>query len=106
MPNRIPLACSVCGKRACEVHRKRRDERESASRRGYGAAHRKWRALILSLHPLCVHCLARGHLTPATVADHIKPLTKGGGWEIENGQGLCAACHNRKTVAERWGKHG
>jgi len=46
-------------------------------------------------------CEAEGRTTPATVADHIVPINAGGSrFEAENGQGLCASCHGKKTLAE------
>lgn len=79
-----------------------RDERESATRRGYGAAHRRWREMVLARDPLCVMCKANGRIVPATVADHIVPIKRGGArFDMDNGQGLCHDCHNRKTQGER-----
>jgi len=73
-------------------------QRGSSAARGYGARHRRWRAMILARDPLCVHCRERGRTTPATEADHIVPLRRGGGWSLENGQGLCKSCHSRRTA--------
>jgi 5-methylcytosine-specific restriction protein A len=63
---------------------------------------RRRRAYQLQQEPLCRICLARGLITPATVADHIKPHR--GDWnEFRLGplQSLCAACHSEKTRRER-----
>lgn len=61
--------------------------------------------MVLARDPLCVHCEEAGRVTPATVADHITPLDPldpyAGDWSMENGQGLCHACHNRKTSTEK-----
>lgn len=76
------------------------DGRESAGRRGYGADHRRWRAAILARDPLCKAC----GVAASTEADHVVPLRAGGGWELENGQGLCRTCHARKTARERPGR--
>lgn len=87
-----------------ELHRGRADAgtRGTASARGYDRAHRKWRAAVLRRNPLCVECLKVGRTTRATVADHIVPIRDGGSKrDLENGQGLCHPCHNRKTVSER-----
>jgi 5-methylcytosine-specific restriction protein A len=70
--------------------------RGTAASRGYDARHRKWRRLILATDPVCRIC----HIGASTVADHVTPLEDGGDWSLENGQGLCSRCHNRKTVAE------
>jgi 5-methylcytosine-specific restriction protein A len=53
--------------------------------------------MILKEHPICNH---PGCHAVATEADHIVPLDQGGGWELENGQGLCKPCHSRKTRYE------
>lgn len=63
--------------------------------------------MILARDPLCMiqklcgRGLGPDRLpAPSTVADHILPLRRGGGWEIENGQGCCKACHDWKTRRE------
>ena len=75
--------------------------RPPASKRGYGARHRRWRAAVLARDPIC-----RGWppgsrcLSEATVGDHVTPLRLGGApYELENGQGLCRDCHWLKTRA-------
>lgn len=116
MPDLAPRPCIVPGckelSRAksgeCDKHRGhrvRKDQRTrgTAAQRGYGARHRRWRRLVLSKHPWCVECKAQGELVVATVADHVVPLNHGGDWKLSNGQGLCSACHQRKTNRERWG---
>ena len=90
------------GKPRPRVH----EARGSAHSRGYG---RKWQTArlgYLQKHPLCVHCLARGHVTAATDVDHIKP--HGGDpvlfWDAENNwQALCHPCHSLKTAREDGG---
>lgn len=55
--------------------------------------------------PFCRHCKAKGIITTATVADHIKDWKLGASPEEElrlftdrnNLQSLCASCHNKKT---------
>ena len=42
-----------------------------------------------------------GCLGTATQADHIRPWSQGGGDDPENGQAVCAPCHNTKTKRER-----
>jgi 5-methylcytosine-specific restriction protein A len=61
------------------------------------AKHLHWRGMVLRRHPICCTCGDR----PASHADHIIPLTHGGGWSLDNGQGLCPSCHNKKTANER-----
>lgn len=88
--------CDAC--RAGGLHNA--DGRAPAYQRGYGARHRRWRAAILSRDPICKRC----GVEAATVADHVVPLSAGGGWELENGQGLCRGCHAIKTAGERAGR--
>jgi len=109
MPSRPPVHRSglartapVAGKPKPRVH----EARGSAHARGYG---RKWQAArlgYLQRHPLCVHCLAKGHVVAATDLDHIEP--HGGDpvkfWDFENNvQSLCHACHSAKTAREDGG---
>lgn len=61
--------------------------------------HRQWRMLVLHRDPLCVIC----HVNTSTVADHIVALTDGGGWALDNGQGMCQSCHGAKSNAEMRG---
>lgn len=70
--------------------------RESASRRGYDSRWRKARKLYLEKNPLCRMCEQLGHITPATLVDHIIPH-KGNQklfWDKSNWQPLCAPCHD------------
>jgi len=97
---------ALSGSAYCDKHRKQRRRESEVNRpspavRGYGARHQKWREIILARDPLCVICLAEGRTVPSKVADHIIPLSQGGDWTPENGQGLCESCHNRKTAKER-----
>ena len=80
-------------------------ERGSASSRGYGALHRKRRALVLGAEPLCAACQSLGRVTPATVDDHIVPVKQGGSIDdLSNHQSLCETCHNVKRAHERQGR--
>ena len=85
------------GKPKPRVH----EARGSAHSRGYGRKWREARLGYLQKHPLCVHCLARGHVVAATVVDHIVPH-RGDPvlfWSSEtNWQALCATCHNTATA--------
>ena len=60
---------------------------------------RTWRTLrkyVLMGEPLCRDCGK-----PATVVDHIRPISDGGArLDIENLQPLCFKCHNRKSARE------
>ena len=63
------------------------------------------RYLQLRQHPLCTFCLARGELTPATVADHVEPH-RGDARSFYEGrlQSLCWNCHaSRKAQIEKRG---
>lgn len=111
MPRKPLHPCSTPGcptltaGRFCVAHHaesaRRQDQiRGTAAQRGYGAFHRRWRAAVLANDPVCVACLAAGVETLATVADHIVPLRLGGGWEPENGQGLCETHHQQKSGKE------
>ena len=120
-PRKPPRPCSWPGcsalvsRRApyCEPHlaehRRRQDaNRGTTAERGYGAAHRRWRRLVLLRDPICVDPFGvhreRGEIVPATVADHVVPIAQGGArFDLENGQGLCASCHGRKTAGEDGG---
>lgn len=83
-----------------------RDDKRTAHARGYDADWRNSRAVHLKAHPLCVFCAARGHVTAATVVDHITPhhgdpvLFN----DPANWQSLCKLCHDsQKKQIE---KHG
>jgi 5-methylcytosine-specific restriction protein A len=55
------------------------------------------RTAHFAMHPLCVHCLAKGKVREAQHLDHIKALHNGGKDEPSNRQGLCIPCHDIKT---------
>ncbi|QQU04017.1 HNH endonuclease [Myroides odoratus] len=71
---------------------------------------REWRKLrrsFLDANPLCVQCECEGLVTPATVADHIQPINRGGERLSEdNLQPMCASCHNKKSARESHGDMG
>lgn len=79
--------------------------RPNSNERGYGYRWQKTRAGYLAKHPLCAMCEQGGRIKPATDLDHIIPH-KGDMekfWDSSNWQGLCAACHSRKTATEDGG---
>jgi 5-methylcytosine-specific restriction protein A len=76
------------------------EKRGTSSQRGYGAAWRRLREMVLNEEPLCRDCLRRGLVTPATLVDHIQPLRDGGTNERANLAPLCVACHARKTAED------
>ena len=77
--------------------------RGSSASRGYGGRWRKYRAVFLREHPLCVACQRAGRLTAALHVDHITPVDGDSDplfWDESNHQGLCASCHSQKTAKE------
>lgn len=73
---------------------------EQTSRRNQNIDHKRharWRREVMRRDTVCTMC----HDAPATQADHIRPVADGGArYDTANGQGLCAPCHERKTIAE------
>lgn len=64
---------------------------------------RKFRKQYLEANPLCVECEKQDRITEAKVLDHIKQVRAGGDpFAVDNVQGLCSSCHNRKSGRERW----
>lgn len=118
MPNAAMHVCqrpgcgALCVKRYCDRHlfadsrklaRQALDKkRGSSSKRGYNAHHRRWRTMVLARDPLCKINVLCDPMLPAlsTHADHVVALSKGGTWELENGQGACDRCHSYKTATE------
>lgn len=49
---------------------------------------------------LCVACLDSGIMEESVVADHIIQRIKGGADALDNLQGLCSRCHDKKSVLE------
>jgi 5-methylcytosine-specific restriction endonuclease McrA len=109
-PSALPHSCSIagCPERAgsggrCPAHQ-RPVNRQQHQGIYDTAKHRTWRRMVLARHPICegwppgCHGLA---VVPSVVADHIVPLSEGGGWVLSNGAGMCISCHNRKTNEEQ-----
>src|ERR1041385_5307504 len=61
--------------------------RGSAAKRGYGRRHERWRRMVLARDPLCKIAKLCDGTALSTEADHVVPLSQGGTWELENGQG-------------------
>lgn len=88
------------------THRPRRppsarcDARPTAARRGYSWRWQRERQWFLT-QPENVLCATPGCNRLATVVDHKVPHRGDPGlfWDRSNWQGLCGACHNRKTAA-------
>jgi len=57
------------------------------------------RSYILGTRPLCVFCLAKGIVTPATEVDHIIDIKDRPDLRLSpsNLQPLCQVCHNTKS---------
>ena len=73
-----------------------------ASERGYGSKWQRERRKFLDSNPFCVKCYEEGHITMATVVDHIKPHRGDQKlfWDRGNWQARCKRCHDRKTLTE------
>lgn len=57
----------------------------------------KLRLRILNRDKFCLICMSKNIVTIADTVDHIKPVSKGGGfWDEANLQGCCKPCNNRK----------
>lgn len=105
----------------CEQHQKAKVQgydrwRGTASARGYGSRWGRYRASYLEAYPFCgdrapqapkttdSRCQAYNRLEPATVVDHIIPVTgptDPSFYEDANHQALCESCHNVKRQRER-----
>lgn len=80
--------------------------RESAQDRGYTSRWARYSRQYRKANPLCVDCHKRGIIKIASHVDHITPVSGPEDplfWEPTNHQGLCAACHSRKTAREDGG---
>ena len=88
----------------CHEHSKptqyNKDNRETATKRGYNTRWNKARKIFLDNNPLCKHCFEQGIVEPATDVDHIRPCTGDDPefWNQNNWQGLCHSCHSIKTA--------
>ena len=79
-----------------------KNDRAYASERGYGAKWQRERRKFLDSNPFCVKCYEEGHITMATVVDHIIPHRGDQKlfWDRGNWQPLCEHHHNVKTMTE------
>lgn len=102
MPSRPPHPCPTCGtlttNRHCPPcttnrHRRRETRRGNRHQRGYNAQHQRNRKTLLADHPPCHWC---GE--PATVADHLVPLSRGGSNDIANLVASCVPCNSRRIT--------
>lgn len=91
------------GQMYCEEHKPlHTKDRAHAAERGYGAKWQRERRKFLEGNPFCVKCYEEGHITMATVVDHIKPHRGDQKlfWDRSNWQPLCEHHHNVKTMTE------
>ena len=111
MPYRSNIPCKHPGCAAliphgqmyCEEHKPlHTKDRAHAAERGYGAKWQRERRKFLEGNPFCVKCYEEGHITMATVVDHIKPHRGDQKlfWDRSNWQPLCEHHHNVKTMTE------
>ncbi len=76
----------------------------SPAKQGYDRHWRRFRLAYLNENPLCVRCMEGGRVVPATIVDHIIPLSQGGAHKDEaNSQSLCKYHHDLKTATEDGG---
>ena len=111
MPYRSNIPCKHPGCAAliphgqmyCEEHKPlHTKDRAHAAERGYGAKWQRERRKFLESNPFCVKCYEEGHITMATVVDHIVPHRGDQKlfWDRSNWQPLCEHHHNVKTMTE------
>lgn len=75
--------------------------KESRHARGYGREHEKIRADMMRRIILCEECRRHDRVSIGTIADHIKPLSRGGTGDRSNYQLLCKPCSDAKTLADK-----
>jgi 5-methylcytosine-specific restriction protein A len=91
-----PLEKTWLPKREAQARRKVNNSKLYQSRRW-----RQFRLRYLKNNPLCVECEKEGRVVRANVLDHIKQVIKGGEfYDVNNVQGLCTTCHNKKSGRE------
>lgn len=89
----------------CERHQKQQyrvpeKQRETFRERGYTTAWTNLSKQYRKQHPLCVMCLSRGQVKPATCVDHIIPLTCCPSLLLDqdNLQSVCYRCNRYKAL--------
>lgn len=78
---------------------------KTSTQRGYGYRWQQARQRYLFDNPLCVYCQREGHVSAASVVDHITPH-RGDQvlfWDQANWQPLCKPCHDRIKQREESG---
>lgn len=107
MPIAAPKPCVVCrvlvtdGSARCPAHKRAPWVKHAdAPKRITGRRLQRMRREFFESNPLCAICAAEGRVSMAVQLDHIRPLFAGGRDGPGNLQGLCVACHKRKTRAD------
>ena len=86
------------------IYQPKEAKKLSACKQGYDRHWRRFRLAYLDDNPICVRCEAGGRIVPATVVDHVVPMSQGGAHMVEsNSQALCKRCHDLKTMREDGG---
>lgn len=76
-------------------------EGKTTTERGYGAAWRRKRKLVIQRDDgLCQPCLRVGIIKSFDAVDHKVPLSQGGSDDENNLQCICNDCHKVKTQSE------
>lgn len=115
MPLSAPRPCNLPGcsryseiRGYCAEHfragRKLGDaERPSSYRRGYDRTWSAARAAYLRANPLCTSEEHRDRAVPATVVDHIVPISDAPHLRLvpSNWRSLCKPCHDSRTAREQ-----
>lgn len=114
MPNQVPYPCrnrkcpelttegycAACKKQNNKQYEK--TERDKEAKAFYNT--QAWRKLstdIRKKEPLCRECKKEGRVKPATMVDHIIPISKGGAkLDRNNCQPLCWSHHSKKSAQE------
>jgi 5-methylcytosine-specific restriction protein A len=74
---------------------------KTTTERGYGVEHQRIREELKRTVILCEECARQGRTSVGKIADHIKPLAKGGSGDRSNYQWLCQACADEKDAVDR-----
>lgn len=98
-PALVKSGVGYCPEHKRETRKQSDRQRDQSNRHVYATARwKRLRKMVLGRDPTCP-C---GDGT--TVADHIVPMSRGGQpYDLDNVQGMCDRCHNRKTAREDGG---
>ncbi|MFF3062631.1 HNH endonuclease [Streptomyces sp. NPDC057909] len=88
--------CPDCAARRASRKDASRPNRPSSHARGYDAAYRRARALVLARQPWCSVCRHPGSTANPLTADHIVPLSRGGTNDASNLRTYCKSCNSRR----------